>query len=48
LFYGREEAVEIDMKKGEEVGLSGGAHGEIIFAGSSLWVANVASGTDEG
>jgi hypothetical protein len=39
LFDGREEAIEIDVEEGEEVGLSGGAHGQIIFAGSSLWGA---------
>ncbi len=35
LFYGRKEAVEVDVEEGEEVGLSGGAHGRIIFAGYS-------------
>ncbi len=35
LFDGREEAVEVDVEEGEEVGLSGGAHGIIVFAGCS-------------
>ena len=32
LFDGRKEAVEVDVEEGEEVGLSSGAHGRIIFA----------------
>jgi hypothetical protein len=35
LFYGREEAVEIDVKEGEEIGLSERAHERIIFASYS-------------
>jgi hypothetical protein len=32
LFYGRKEAVEVDVEEGEDIGLSGGAHRRIIFA----------------
>jgi hypothetical protein len=32
-----EEAVEVDVQEGEEVGLSGGAHWYIIFALHSLF-----------
>ena len=35
LLHRREEAIEIDVEEGEEVGLSGGAHERIIFASCS-------------
>jgi hypothetical protein len=40
LFDRGEEAVEVDVEEGEEVGLSGRAHGQIIFARSSPWREN--------